>query len=444
MNVSMIMARNPEFMRHIWLEFSLHRVLGLPTIILLICLMTSLLNTTSSDHSSVASVALSMTVLLLLWGTHLAAESMLVEVRERTWNAQRMSALSPWQLGWGKLFGSTLFAWYGVCWCLLIYLISSPELIAFKLQLSLFIILFGLLSQAVTMLFCLHSIDRANLLRTQSFAYVMLVLVTIVPWLFAAMINIHQTVDWYGYEIAKLPFSIFSAALFLGWALAGIYRLMRQELQMRQGFFVWLGFELTLMVYLANFLSLPAVESAFSSVWIVKFTVAVVVALSLSYLMLLLEDSTAIDAKRWISAIIARRFDEAIQLTPCWLVSVCLTFLALVVLCLLPVNPLLQDVSISLILSAMFLFALRDIALLLWVRFRIQYKASNSMAMVVYLACSYAVLPPILSAIGMDYLIFLFLPTIEHAGLLLLPFIEAVLAFTLLYRRWRQVSLDDV
>ena len=42
-----------------------------------------------------------------------AADSVLDEVNDNTWDFQKLSALSPWSLAFGKLFGSTIYCWYG-------------------------------------------------------------------------------------------------------------------------------------------------------------------------------------------------------------------------------------------------------------------------------------------------------------------------------------------
>ncbi|MDQ6979413.1 MAG: hypothetical protein Q9M09_04445, partial [Mariprofundaceae bacterium] len=247
-----IAAKNPEFARHIWLEMSPHRVIGLPVVILLISLLSWSMDDELSD---LASPAMGMAVVLLLWGSHLAAESVLSEIREQTWHAQRMSALSPWQLVWGKLFGSTLFAWYGTTLCLLLYLFTSPTVWSERLPTALFVILAGLMMQAATMLLCLSSMPR-NLSqgRVQSFSYVLLITLVFLPWLFGAVVDLQGDVAWYSWMVPKVLFMNLSVGILLAWAWAGLYRLMRQELQMRQGFAVWLGFELCVILYLNNFL----------------------------------------------------------------------------------------------------------------------------------------------------------------------------------------------
>src|SRR6185437_14143241 len=56
--------------------------------------------------------------LVVLWGTRNAALSVIAEIRERTWDFQKLSASRPFSLMWGKLFGATSFTWFGAILCL--------------------------------------------------------------------------------------------------------------------------------------------------------------------------------------------------------------------------------------------------------------------------------------------------------------------------------------
>jgi hypothetical protein len=57
-------------------------------------------------------------VIVVLWGTRAAAQSIVGEIRDKTWDLQRLSAIGPWEMVWGKLFGSTLLMWFGGAICL--------------------------------------------------------------------------------------------------------------------------------------------------------------------------------------------------------------------------------------------------------------------------------------------------------------------------------------
>ncbi|MDQ6975409.1 MAG: hypothetical protein Q9M22_02460 [Mariprofundaceae bacterium] len=442
MTPSVLTAKNPEFMRHVWLELSLHRMIGLPIIIGLLCLMVWYMDNGPNDFSGVSKMVMLIAPWFIVWGSHLASESLLGEVRGQTWHAQRMSALSPWQLVWGKLLGSTLFTWYGVIWCLLIYLSVSSEAWPLRAALALFVVLAGLLLQALTLLFSLRSINRMGLSgRNQSFPYVILVLLMLAPWFVGALANINTPALWNGMEIPKTIFINASALLFLAWALLGLYRLMRVELQMRQGFIVWLVFELFLMVYMAGFF----VDVAFLNLhdpWSVTLAIAFLLAVTIAYLMFFLEDTTALDIKRGLIALRAANGKELVQLIPCWLVSLALALLVLPFF--LISSQLLELANSVFFLLSLLLFAVRDFILLLWVRFRPHFKPSNRVAMVVYLTCSYSILPAIFFAANtQEWLALFLLPLPEQAYPLIqwpILLLEIGAAYWLLLRRWQQVS----
>ena len=107
---------NPELRRNLWLELSMHRLVAMPVVLVLVL---ALISARSSDPwPAVFDAALWILVLVLhLWGGRNAAEAVTEEVRDRTWDWQRLSSLVPWQMTWGKLFGATAYSWYGAAWC---------------------------------------------------------------------------------------------------------------------------------------------------------------------------------------------------------------------------------------------------------------------------------------------------------------------------------------
>ena len=49
---------------------------------------------------------------------------MVGEIRDRTWDGQRLSSLGAGTMIWGKLFGSTIFNWFGGAICLAVILVD--------------------------------------------------------------------------------------------------------------------------------------------------------------------------------------------------------------------------------------------------------------------------------------------------------------------------------
>ncbi len=97
------MLNNPEFQRQLWLNW--RPSLALWT--LLLCSLILALPLVLSDaHERLASLGL--TAVFGLWASTtgyasvLAARSLSEEVRQHTWDWQRLSALTPWQMAWAS------------------------------------------------------------------------------------------------------------------------------------------------------------------------------------------------------------------------------------------------------------------------------------------------------------------------------------------------------
>ena len=58
------------------------------------------------------------------WGAQLTSASLISELRGHTWDQQRLSALGPWAMAWGKLAGGPAAAWLCGGLCLAVYVFS--------------------------------------------------------------------------------------------------------------------------------------------------------------------------------------------------------------------------------------------------------------------------------------------------------------------------------
>ena len=431
---------NPEFLRNVWLEMSWHRLIGLPVVIVLVCLMAWL---PDYDRDKLAFISFSMAVLPGIWGMHLVAESLLGELRGNTWHAQRMSALSAWQLAWGKLFGSTLFAWSGAGLCLLIYAVASPQAWESVLVKVLLAVLAGLLMQSVVLLLCLVSMGRNMIGRSQSFAYILLTLITFVPVFISLSENWKSSVDWYGSSVPGPVFAIVVTLVFYGWSLAGVRRLMAAELQIRQGVEVWLGFLLCFLLLACNMmhnLGVPGDNGQWMSVGQFHAASAAMIAMLVVYGMMLLEDTTPMQARRWLLAWQQGDWQALHYATPCWLVT---WLVAAACLLVLAAQLIVTDhtLPVLLVLVSCLLFVLRDCALLLWMRFRPDYRPAHTIAMVIYLLCSYTVLPVVLKALDADLMLPWLIPGVDWQWGWICVAIEAVTALWLLRLRCQSLRL---
>lgn len=303
---------NPEFRRNLWLELSPRRIFTMTAILLLIFFAAAV----SIGGETPANIAVFLYYfIVVLWGTRNAALSVVGEIRDRTWDFQRLSSLGAGEMTWGKLFGATAFNWYGGAICLVVILADrfshQGALVAF-LDLVYYVVV-GLIAQSTALLASLiAAMRRQSHTRLEVFAYQ-------VTGVFAAAAAIdvwdaadpagsflgHQkpadVVWWWGRGIDARAFLLVSLAAFAAWTLIGCYRAMRLELKMRNGPLVWLGFLLFMGAYVAGFDAwLPkSIASHTGDVTALRLALAGTTFAVITYAMVLLEPKDRV-LYRWM------------------------------------------------------------------------------------------------------------------------------------------------
>lgn len=260
---------NPELLRNMWVELTERRV----TLMVVIVACILLVAMSPGDWSSAAFTAeLVFYAVVVVWGTRCAAQSVVEEIGNKTWDGQRLSAIRPWTMVWGKLFGSTMLAWIGGTMCFGVILYSTARAgvgLNVGTQ-AVYFLTIGLLSQAAALLASLVAVQRRmSHSRFDVFLYQMAGLIAaLVVW------RVWQTADptsvfrrltggidpfavsevwWWGGSYAPATFYVASLVAFVFWTLLGNYRVMRRELQVQNGPIVWLCFILFLAVYAGGF-----------------------------------------------------------------------------------------------------------------------------------------------------------------------------------------------
>ena len=262
------MNGNPEFRRNLWIQFSSTRVLvgslltGLP-LLCAVALDMVLRATYESARSTVtqlpplefnittyASRWLAISI-VILWAGYVAAGAVVREIRGRTWDAQRLSTLRPWTMAWGKLFGATSLAWTMALITALTYAIAAAferPLIGIAITLG-GILGYGIVCQATGLLASLARLsgrpgDRGG--GTMG-AFIVGLLATALLGAFAAWALDDR--GWFGIRMSEHAVRLITIWFFALWAIVGVYRRMRRELQMRTAPWVWLLFLVSLAVY---------------------------------------------------------------------------------------------------------------------------------------------------------------------------------------------------
>ena len=222
---------NPEFQRNLWLECTQPRLVSAFAALGALLALAWLLNGRGLGIVT-ANAGLGCFVLFTLaWGAHLTGESLIQELRSRSWDQQRMSALGPWPMTWGKLLGAPAAAWICGGLCVLVYLLSIEVtadagwtllmLGAAAIGLHAFALIGALLLAQRG-----HQAGAPMSLRIAGGLAALL--------LANAILNRPDThVRWFGQDYPALAFSACVVAALAAWVVFGSYRLMCEELKVR-------------------------------------------------------------------------------------------------------------------------------------------------------------------------------------------------------------------
>jgi hypothetical protein len=403
---------NPEFKRNLWLSFSRTKMVGMPAVLSLIFLAIYVTYLPQSFFREVHTTSITLFgIIVWLWGASNASAAILDEIRNKTWDQQRMSALAPWSMTWGKLFGATAFNWYGGAICLCVIALTAP-LVEGEPHLA--ITLLTLCAIAVL----LHAAMIASNLYVSQFgtrplqnASVGWVIVSIIvlKFLFDFRLDTAPTDSrlWWGMEIDHALFWLFTALLFAFCFVFAAWRAMCSALQVRTLPWAWPAFALILTVYFTG--QLPEEPGRLlPSLMIIGLLVSVV----LTYFALFAEANTLL---RWRKLRILQQKKDWrgwFEQLPVWVTTLALSMgLALLIYLYVPAPPEWRR-SVEphpLHAFALVLMLLRDVCIVLF--FDLSPNNKNAAAKsVFYLLLLDMLLPYLASVMNSHLFLFLVLP----------------------------------
>ena len=435
---------NPEFQRNLWLELPPHRMVAMPAVLVLVFFAAWL---AGGSISFAGAAQLLIGLLLIIWGSRLAAEAVLAEVIGRTWDTQRMSALGPWEMTWGKLIGSTAFMWYGSIWCVIGFLLSPHG----NLVLLIRLLLAGLEAQALALLLSMVLIrGESDSLRFQVTIAQTVTLLVMAPFLFFTMFNRPDSVYWYGFVI---PFDVFVTLfqlVFVGWTVLGTYQMLRTALQYAKGSPTWLMFLVFASAFIAGFDHLQSfiASAGMPTPAVNRLFIAFCAAIILTYACAIVEPKSLVRLRQWLALFFAGHVRQGGHLSPAWFsaLAVAVVLGALTVVNIVglkapgapfPVGPLA-------LVAAVLLFTVRDLALFYYLVLYSRFGGGN-LVIGVYLITAYFLLPVILSSARLESLMPILMPSPSSPPeLVVVPvLIEALAAVSLVIRRWRAASAES-
>ena len=386
---------NPELQRNLWLEVAPRRVVFMLVVLGLIFLAA---RTVGGTPALRLAAEYAFYAIAVIWGARNAAQSVVGEIRERTWDSQRLGALTPFAMTWGKLFGATSFAWLGgaACLAVLVGIAFVAEGIVGVFSDLCYFLCMGLMAQAVALFASLIAVRRRQgHSRLDVLFYQMAGLAAAwavwFAWQFISSpeaSSLRADFTWWAIALDIGVFYLVSLFLFLGWAFIGCYRLMRAELQVQNSPAVWTAFILFMAVYTAGFDSGTLVEADwFAGDAAGRLRLAAAALAALTYAAALFEPKDLV-LYRWLADALARsRLREALPRLQGWMIAYGATALAVLSYVLLRAG----DSSGPAMLSALG-FLTRDIAIFFLFQL-LPGRRRGEVPALVTLAVLYGILP---------------------------------------------------
>ncbi|MEM4989083.1 hypothetical protein V8G57_16950 [Collimonas sp. H4R21] len=430
---------NPEFKRNLWLQFSLHRLIAMPAILGLVFFTLSLANDNWPGGVPLDSVALVLFGgIVCLWGTRNASNAVIEEIRDKTWDQQRMSALDPWTMTWGKLFGATAFNWYGGLLCLLVFVIAAlVREHSMPLSSGLTLAALGILMHAATIALNLH-LMRSDIRAVQrggiAWAVVLIAVMFAPPFRSAA----DASVSWWGQPFAYSSFLLASVAFFAAIAVFAAWRSMNSALQITTAPWAWPLACCLLAAYVGGF------SGGAGLLWI-----GLLFALAMTYAALFTEENDIALWQRVVARAKTGNWHGLFQNLPIWPTTLVLSFCLALLLQFssaqeLPFKLRITTADLSFLAPALALMLLRDCCVYLFFAFSGKSKRVGATT-ILYLALINGLLPFLSNMMGLKALAIFFMPL--HIGngwqMLGIALLHAALALALLGWRWRRQALQD-
>lgn len=426
---------NPEFRRQLWLQFSTTRLIVLPLLLAAIFVAVAMTGTATPAAALATTAMLLFAVLVMGVGTLAAGGSVMDEIADRTWDQQRMSAMQPWAMTWGKLAGSSAYGWYGGALCLLVALPSAwvSEPLPFVLKKALAAILAGVFLQALLIAINLQWLKTGSRVSRRGGVWALLLMLVWGSSLVTTTLR-GDDIRWWGQLFERLDFAVASLALFAACALIAAWRSMAEVLAVRQMPWGWPALALAVTTYASGFAwaaSLPALAA-----------VGLSVCAAMTYLAVLTEPQHRTLWQRVVNRAQSAQWRAVLLQLPRWPTTLALTlpFAVMTSMTLHPNTRDLESLSGAVLLQPL-AFALllgRDCALTLCFKFSPQIRRPV-IAFAVLMLVVYALLPWLLRGLGGPLLAALALPLISSSGVSVV-IAACHLGLSLWLLRWRWTS----
>jgi hypothetical protein len=388
---------NSEFQKNIWSELSSYKIVVMTLTIIAIYFLIALSSLNALVIIQNSSVWMFFAI-SVVWGARQASESILNELIDHTWDGQRMSILTPWQLTWGKIFGSTLYSWYGGILCLIVLNVSSV-LIDFNtnngLRVSMILIMAAVSAHASSILMTLIAMQKnRKLTKNQVSAIFLFAIFLVLPAIPMSLTTKSAERNWFVFVFSSINATLIVSLLYSFWTVLACYKLMKLELQMRNSPWTWISFVFFNIVFFGGI--------EYGSNWIPHLTPTNDIAITFSlwivplvvfYFMLFSEKKNLFYFETALIHIKNKNWKILFEKTPRWLITFIIflfTSFILIISTLLISGK--GKLELFFIVLTFVLFATRDIGIIFLNQL---YKDTQKADMhsIFYLAILYLLLP---------------------------------------------------
>lgn len=393
---------NPEFLRNVWLEWSAHRVILASVVLASIFVLVALFDPNGLGNF-VANAALALFVLAtMVWGSHRAGDAMLDELRERTWDSQRMSAMSPWSMTWGKLCGATIMPWFTGIVCLVVYGVArlGPAL-SDRLQVIASCIAAAILVQALSLIGALVGTRLEKHARSTLASWAALGTIVLLLVYFSVYYRSTDAILWFGTDCDRFNFLTVSLFALAGWAVFGAYRMMSNELAVATRPWAWSAFVIYLTIYFAG--TFIRTDWPFERSLALLAAAGLVVSIGASYLAafaLYRDPLTFHRLATYASAGHWRRFFEEL---PVWIASFAIAIVFSLICAVLTTAPVYSNERVEAVGLGgivIVLYAVRNIGLLYYFTYGVSHRRVETTTVICIAIISW-LLPSIAESTGL-------------------------------------------
>ena len=232
---------NAEIQKYIWQDFSFQRVMAPPLILGALAFL--MYNSPEIAHQIYAPLLGlgAYFFFIAFWGSYRACLAVTGELRAKTWDQQLLSSVSPLSLLVGKLFGSTLFAWWGASVGLAIWLYLQPFYHSLT-WLSLGLLLVGgILCHAICLLFSLRLLwgTRESLGHFHSVFCLVFSIAFTFQLYYQALGEYFIQISFWSQTYDAYIFLLISLSVFLAWTLIALFRSFSVELGLPKKPWAW-------------------------------------------------------------------------------------------------------------------------------------------------------------------------------------------------------------